>query len=121
MLASPILPATFFTFAPRASRKPNSSGDSGPAVETFFPGILIPNHQSNTKTATTAMVTRNALKKILEIIGDDTDGIPVVGTDRRAAGRRVRRSRSFQGSADNHLGRHSRITRAFSGTAERTD
>jgi len=33
-------------------------------LETFFPGILIPNHQSNTKMATTAMVMHNAVNKI---------------------------------------------------------
>jgi hypothetical protein len=44
-------------------------------LETFFPGILIPNHQSNTKTATTAMVTRSALKKIFERVAECTGGI----------------------------------------------
>jgi hypothetical protein len=44
-------------------------------VETFFPGILIPNHQSNTKTATTAMVIRTMPKKIFERGTEDTGDI----------------------------------------------
>jgi hypothetical protein len=44
-------------------------------LETFFPGILIPNHQSNTKTAATAMMTRNVLKKIFERVAECTSGI----------------------------------------------
>jgi len=35
-------------------------------LEAFFPGILIPNHQSNTKMAATAMVTRSALDRIFK-------------------------------------------------------
>ena len=62
MLRSPISPASFCTFARSSSRNTTSSGDSGPAADTFFPGILIPNHQSNTKIATTTTVMRSALK-----------------------------------------------------------
>jgi len=43
-------------------------------LETFFPGILIPIHQSNAKTAATAMVIRRALKR----------------SDRNTAGTRLR-------------------------------
>src|SRR5438477_9104862 len=64
MLRSPISAASFCTFARSSSRKATSSGDSSPALETFFPGILIPNHQSNTKTAATTMVTRSARERI---------------------------------------------------------
>ena len=66
MLRSPISPASFCTFARSSSRNTTSSGESGPALETFFPGILIPNHQSNTKTATTTMVMRSAREKIFK-------------------------------------------------------
>jgi uncharacterized membrane protein len=63
MLRSPISPANFCTLARSSSRNPTSSGDSGAAFEIFFPGILTPNHQSNAKTAATAIAMRRALKR----------------------------------------------------------
>jgi hypothetical protein len=35
-------------------------------LETFFPGIFIPNDQNNTSTAMTTMAMRSALNKIFE-------------------------------------------------------
>ena len=64
MFRSPISPASFCTLARSSSRNPTSSGDSGAAFGILLPGILIPNHQSNAKTAATAMVMRSALKRI---------------------------------------------------------
>src|SRR5262249_39369767 len=76
MLRSPISPASICTFARSSSRNAISSADSGPALETFFPGILIPNHQSNTKTAAaTTTVMRSVVNKIFEKVGEGTNGI----------------------------------------------
>lgn len=60
---SPISPASFWRFARSSSRNDLSSGESGPEFETFLPGILNPNHQSNTKTARTAIPVRSTLKR----------------------------------------------------------
>src|SRR6266536_1143150 len=68
MFRSPISPASFCTSARSSSRSATSSGESGAALEIFFPGILTPNHQSNAKTAVTAMVMRRALKRIPETL-----------------------------------------------------
>src|SRR6266436_2054381 len=64
MFRSPISPASFCTLARSSPRSATSSGDSGPVFGILLPGILIPNHQSNAKTAATAMVMRSALKRI---------------------------------------------------------
>src|SRR6266480_5651420 len=63
MLRSPISPASFCTLARSSSRSATSSGDSGAAFKIFLPGILTPNHQSNAKTAATAIAMRRALKR----------------------------------------------------------
>src|SRR4051794_546947 len=72
MLRSPISPASFCTFVRSSSRNATSSEDSTPTLETFLPGILIPNHQSNTKTAVTATVMRSALKNFFETVAECT-------------------------------------------------
>src|SRR6516165_3628292 len=64
MFRSPISPASFCTLARSSSRSAISSGDSGAAFGILLPGILIPNHQSNAKTAATAITTRTVPKKI---------------------------------------------------------
>jgi hypothetical protein len=82
-------------------------------LETFFPGILIPNHQSNTKTATTAMVTRSALKKIFERVAECTSGISLT------MGPIAEPSEGASGGGG--LPDYPKFTRAFSENAERTD
>src|SRR5882757_5054550 len=64
MFRSPISPASFCTSACSSSRSAISSGDSAAILEIFLPDILIPNHQSNAKTAATPMVMHKALKKM---------------------------------------------------------
>src|SRR5664279_1654978 len=63
MLRSPISPASFCTSAASSPRKTISSAESCAAVEIFFPGILIPTHQSKKKNARTASVMRRPLRK----------------------------------------------------------
>src|SRR5215471_6020917 len=70
MFRSPMSPASFCTSTRSSSRNAISSGESGPAVETFFPGILIPNHQSNAKITATAMVMRRGSAGILLAAAD---------------------------------------------------
>ncbi len=64
MFRSPISPASFWTLARSSSRNVTSFGDSGAALEIFLPGILTPNHQSNAKSAATAIVMRKTLNRI---------------------------------------------------------
>src|SRR5437667_5512349 len=76
MLRSPISPASFCTSVRSSSRNAISSGESGAACETFLPGILTPNHQSNAKTAATAMLMRRTLKRIRQSTHNGRDGSP---------------------------------------------
>src|ERR1044072_1374968 len=91
MLRSPISPASFCTFARSSSRNTISSGESGPALETFFPGILIRNHQSNTKMAATAMVMRRTLGTIFQSMRR----APTIRADNYQRGRMIAVSREL--------------------------
>src|SRR5688572_6313976 len=59
---SPISPASACTSAISSVRSAISFSESAAALEMFFPGILIPNHQSRKKNATTASAMRRTLR-----------------------------------------------------------
>src|SRR5947207_3348757 len=61
MFRSPMSPASACTSATSSARKAMSPAESGAAVEIFFPGIFIPNHQSKRKKTTTPSAMRSPL------------------------------------------------------------
>src|SRR5438045_7575556 len=61
MFLSPISPASVCTSAASSARKAISAAESSAAVEIFFPGIFIPNHQSKKKKAATPSAIRSPL------------------------------------------------------------